>query len=86
MGRAGIPLDRSGVAAIPAGADKTTVTLTRPEGGLSSSSLVFATPQARPGAGVFVRAAVPSVSTNSFTIYLNRPSAAGVQVGWFIVN
>jgi hypothetical protein len=73
MGRAGIPLDRSGVAAIPAGADKTTVTLTRPEGGLSSSSLVFATPQARPGAGVFVRAAVPSVSTNSFTIYRTGP-------------
>jgi hypothetical protein len=68
---------RSGVVTIPAGTASAKVTLTGVEGKLTSSSLVLAIPQMKPGADVFVKAAVPNVSTNSFIIYLNRPVARG---------
>jgi hypothetical protein len=73
---------RSGVATIRAGTDRATVNLTHLEGQLSSSSLVLATPQGRPAAGVYVRAAVPDVSTNSFTIYLNRSACRRCLDPW----
>ena len=77
---------RSGVATIPAEASSTTVILGAAEGRLAASSLILATPQMKPAAGVFVQAAVPDVHANSFTIYLNRPAASSLRVGWFIVN
>jgi hypothetical protein len=90
--------NRSGLVTIPAGAIKTTVVLGGFNHGplnaevkygdtiVQPASLIFATPQERPDAGVFVRAVVPHPSTNSFTIYLNKVVAGGVKVGWFIVN
>jgi hypothetical protein len=78
--------NRSGVVTIPAGALSARVTLSSLQGPLTSQSLILATPQERPGAGVFVRAAVPNVSTNSITIYLNKAVAGGVKIGWFILN
>ena len=79
---------RSGVVTIPAGAARAKVRLKDFEatGTLTSRSFILATPQQMSAAPVFVRAAVPNVSTNSFTIYRNRAARAGVRVGWFIVN
>lgn len=79
---------RSGVVTIPAGAVQAKVRLKDSEaaGRLTSRSFILATPQQRSAARVFVRAAVPNVSTNSFTIYLNKVARAGISVGWFIVN
>jgi hypothetical protein len=33
-----------------------------------------------------VRAAVPSVSGSSFTVYLNKAVPASTKVAWFVVN
>jgi hypothetical protein len=73
---------RSGVVTIPAGAARAKVRLKDSEaaGKLTSRSFVLVTPQQKSAARVFVRAAVPNVSTNSFTIYLNEPAPDGVRV------
>jgi hypothetical protein len=54
---------------------------------LGSESLVLATMQNNLS-GVYVRAAVPDTSTNSFTIFLNQavPPGSAAKVAWFIVN
>jgi len=78
---------RSGVVTIPAGTDRARVRLRDSEaaGTLSSRSFILATLQQR-SAGIFVLAALPDVSTNSFTIYLSKRTRASVRVGWFVVN
>jgi hypothetical protein len=55
--------------------------------GFSSETLVLATMQNNLS-GVYVRAAVPDTSTNSFTIFLNQavPPGGTAKVAWFIVN
>ena len=37
-------------------------------------------------AGLYVQAAVPSVSKNSITIYLNKKAPAITKVAWFILS
>ena len=78
---------RSGVVTIPAGAARATVRLQDSEaaGSLTSQSFILTTPQVR-SARIFVLAAVPDVSTNSFTIYLSKRTRVSVRVGWFVVN
>lgn len=78
---------RSGVVTIPAGAARAKVRLQDYEaaGSLTSQSFILTTPQER-SARIFVLAAVPDVSTNSFTIYLSKRTRASVRVGWFVVN
>jgi hypothetical protein len=36
--------------------------------------------------GVYVLAAVPSVSGSSFTVYLSKVVTAATKVAWFVVN
>jgi len=36
--------------------------------------------------GVYVQAAVPSVTGSSFTVYLSKAPTATAKVAWFIVN
>jgi hypothetical protein len=72
---------RSGVLTVAAGK----ATVTRSGVALTAASLVLATLQQNV-AGVYVRAAVPSVSGSSFTVYLNKAVPAGTKVAWFVVN
>jgi len=52
---------------------------------LTSGSLVLATLQANVS-GLWVRAVVPHVSQQSFTIWLSERSTQHVWVAWFVVN
>jgi hypothetical protein len=70
---------RSGVLTVAAG--KATVT----RSGVALTAASLATLQQNV-AGVYVRAAVPSVSGSSFTVYLNKAVPAGTKVAWFVVN
>jgi hypothetical protein len=73
---------RSGRAMVPAGA--TSVTVTGVD--LTPESLVLATLQQDLGSRVFVRAAVPSVASGSFKLYLSRAAAVAAPVAWFILG
>ena len=72
---------RSGILTVPMGSDQATQTGVD----LTSASLVLATMQ-DDRAGNFVRAAVPSVSTSSFTVLLNKKVTSPTKVGWMVVN
>jgi hypothetical protein len=67
---------------VPAGA--TSVTVTGVD--LTPESLVLATLQQDLGSRVFVRAAVPSVASGSFKLYLSRAAAVAAPVAWFILG
>jgi hypothetical protein len=67
---------------VPAGA--TSVTVTGVD--LTPESLVLATLQQDLGSRVFVRAAVPTVASGSFKLYLSRPAAVAAPVAWFILG
>jgi hypothetical protein len=72
---------RSGIVTIPAGASQ----ITNSVSSLTSDSLVLATlQQNRPG--VWVRAAVPDVAANSFTIFLNQAVVVATNVAWFLLD
>jgi hypothetical protein len=73
---------RSGRAVVPAGA--TSVTVTGVD--LTPQSLVLAILQQDLGSRVFVRAAVPTVASRSFKLYLSRPAAVAAPVAWFILG
>jgi hypothetical protein len=47
---------------------------------------VLATLQQDLGSRVFVRAAVPSVASGSFKLYLSRAAAVAAPVAWFILG
>jgi len=72
---------RSGILTVPVGSDQATQTGLD----LTSASLVLATMQ-DDRSGNFVRAAVPSVGTSSFTVLLNKKVATPTKVGWMVVN
>jgi hypothetical protein len=69
----------SGVATVPAHATKVTVTLA----GVTTSSLILATPQAV-AAKVAVEAAVPG--SGSFTITLTKAPKVALPVAWFVLT
>jgi len=71
---------RSGKATVPAGSAKVTVQNVK----LSKGSMILATVQqaGRPA----VRAAVPSVANNRFTIYLVTTTAKKAVVAWFVLS
>jgi hypothetical protein len=76
---------RSGLASIAAGSSSKTVTGVA----LTASSLVLATLQNNlSNLGIFVVAAVPSVSGSSFEILLSAdvPTGKTASIGWFVVN
>jgi len=66
---------RSGLLTVAAGKSSATQTGVA----LTAASLVLAT-------GVYVQAAVPSVTDSSFTVYLSKAPTATAKVAWFIVN
>ena len=66
---------------VPVGSDQATQTGLD----LTSASLVLATMQ-DDRSGNFVRAAVPSVGTISFTVLLNKKVATPTKVGWMVVR
>ena len=72
---------RSGTLTILAGSSSITQTGIN----IDSSSVVLATLQQN-RSGLWVQAAVPSVSGSSFTIYLNHATNSNAAVGWFVVN
>lgn len=75
---------RSGKASVGAGRSFVDVAV---PGGLSSGSLVVATPMLnRPG--VYVQSAVPNATTGNVRIYLNRvaSSSFSTPVAWFVIN
>ncbi|MFL5799706.1 MAG: hypothetical protein ACJ77A_17465 [Actinomycetota bacterium] len=71
---------RSGRATVPAGINKVTVSNIK----LSKGSMILATVQqaGRPA----VKAAVPNVATNRFTIYLAKAPTKPVRVAWFVLS
>ena len=72
---------RSGLVTVAAGSSTTTVAGVA----LTSASLVLATLQQHT-TGVYVLAAVPSVSGSSFTVYLSKAVTAATKVAWVIIN
>ena len=72
---------RSGLVTVPTGADAVTKTGVS----LTSASLVLAVVQEH-APGFYVQAAVPHVSSHSFTVYLSKAVPAPLKVAWFIVN
>ena len=76
--------NRSGRASVAAG--RTFVDVVVP-GGLSSSSLVLATPLLS-RAGVYVQAAVPNPATGRIRIQLNKvaSSSSATPVAWFVID
>jgi hypothetical protein len=74
--------DRSGTLTISAGKASATQTGIAP---LTAASLVLATVQQNLS-GVYVRAAVPNVAGNSFTVYLSKAPSVSAKVAWFVVN
>ncbi len=75
---------RSGSASVPKG--KSFVDVSVP-GGLSSGSLVVATPMLN-RSGVYVQAAVPNPSSGTFRINLNKvaSSSSSTPVAWFVIG
>jgi hypothetical protein len=72
---------RSGVLSVPAGSSH----VTKSGIALTAESLILATlQQNRPG--VYVQAAVPDISRNSFTIHLTKAVTGRTRVAWFVVN
>ena len=71
---------RSGVATIPAGANRVTVT---PEGPVTNRSFVLATLQ-EARVGVHVAAGIPNATAGTVVIRLNQPVNAPTKVAWFI--
>jgi len=74
-------LSRSGVVAVPAGANSVTVQGVE----LTENSFVVATLQDNLP-GLFVRAAVPSPATRSIAVYLDRGAPRAARVAWFVLN
>jgi len=72
---------RSGLLTVAAGKSSATQTGVA----LTAASLVLATLQQH-ATGVYVQAAVPSVTDSSFTVYLSKAPTATAKVAWFIVN
>ncbi len=76
--------DRSGRASVAGGKSFVDVTV---QGGLTSGSLVLATPMLnRPG--VYVQSAVPNPATSKIRIYLNKvaSSSSPTPIAWFVIN
>ena len=73
--------DRSGRLTISAGKASATQTGIF----LTAASLVLATVQQNLS-GVYVRAAVPNVAGDSFTVYLSKAPSVSAKVAWFVVN
>ena len=75
---------RSGKAFVPAGRSFVDVSV---QGGLSSGSLVVATPMLN-RTGVYVQSAVPNATTGNVRIYLNKvaSSSSSTPVAWFVIN
>ena len=71
----------SGVAIVPAGANRVTVGV----GFIEASTLVLATVQQTAG-GAMVKAAVPNRSQGTFTIYLNKTATVKTSVAWTVIN
>jgi hypothetical protein len=71
---------RSGVATIPAGANRVTVT---PEGPVTNRSFVLATLQEARG-GVHVAAGIPNAAAGTVTIRLNQPVNSATRVAWLV--
>jgi hypothetical protein len=81
-----VQFHRSGIATIPAG--KSSVAVGTAGGvtlALFPESRVLATLQTN-RAGLFVQAAVPNVSKNTVTIYLNKKAPAATTVAWFVLS
>ncbi len=72
---------RSGKATIKAG--NTSVVVNNVA--LASASLVLATLQ-QVQAGIYVAGVVPNVANSKFSIRLNKPPTANLNVAWFVVN
>jgi len=80
-----VALSRSG-AAVVAGAGNAPLSSVTVTGiSLSSSSLIFATPQGQVP-GVAVEGVVKDVSGSSFTIYLTEAVTISLEIGWFIIG
>lgn len=78
-------LTRSGVAIVPAGANRVTVHATGFMNPISGSTLVLATVQQTAG-GAMVKAAVPNPQEETFTIYLNKNAMVTTRVAWTLIN
>ena len=73
----------SGVATVPVGASKVTVT---PTFRVVTSAKVLATPQRDPGRGAAVRFVSIDSAANAFTVHLTRPVADPTPVAWFVLD
>ncbi|MEX1263976.1 MAG: hypothetical protein WEE66_08595 [Actinomycetota bacterium] len=71
----------SGVAIVPAGANRVTISV----GIIGPSTLVLATVQQTAG-GAMVKAAVPNRTQGTFTIYLNKNASVKTSVAWTVIN
>jgi hypothetical protein len=69
----------SGVATVPGGKKTATVQV----GGLTTSSMVFATIQ-QPQSGVYIEGAAPG--NGSFTLTLSKEPSAPLHVAWFVLE
>ena len=72
---------RSGILTVRAGSSEAT----KRGVALTAASLVLATLQQH-RAGVHVLAAVPNVTSSSFTVFLSTAVPANTKVAWFVVN
>ena len=75
---------RSGVATVPVGAKRVTISALDSVDPITPATLVLATVQQTTG-GAMVKAGVPNPSQESFTIYLNK-SATVTVVAWTLIN
>jgi hypothetical protein len=71
---------RSGVATIPAGANRVTVT---PEGPVTSGTFVLATLQ-QSRSGIHVAAGIPNATAGTVTIKLNQRVNSATKVAWLL--
>jgi hypothetical protein len=72
---------RSGILTIRSGQS----TATQTGIALTAASLVLAVLQQN-RTGIYVQAAVPSVSASLFGVHLNKAVSSSTKVAWFIVN
>jgi hypothetical protein len=74
-----VTFSRSGISTIAKGSESAKV----PLAGVTSTSLVLATPQSL-DRGNYLAGVVPAA--NAFTIYLNSPAQEAMKVAWFLIG